>query len=82
MTNPSGTRTPTGADSQFAAHEDRGAMLEKGPSEVSCPQGLSQPDFDNIRLVIDKAVKLHHPGERHMSGEAVSTCHVFGLVFH
>ena len=32
----------------------------------SRPRGLSQHDFDNIRLVIGKVVRTYRPGERHV----------------
>ena len=43
-----------------------GDMLERGVSEVRCPRGFSQQDFDNIRTVIEKVVRMYHPVERHV----------------
>ena len=43
-----------------------GDMLERGLSEVRCPKGFSQQDFDNIRTVIEKVVRMYHPVERYV----------------
>lgn len=43
-----------------------GDMLERGISEVHCPRGFSQQDFDNIRTVIEKVVRMYHPVERYV----------------
>ena len=41
-------------------------MLQKGPDKVPCPRGVSRHDFDSIRLVVDKGIRMYHPRERHV----------------
>lgn len=41
-------------------------MLERGPGEVPCPQGLSRHDFDSIRLIIDKVTRMYGPLHRNV----------------
>ncbi len=43
-----------------------GEMLKRGPGEVLRPQGLSQSDFDNLQMIVDKVIRMYHPGERHV----------------
>ena len=51
-------------------------MLETGPDEVSCPARLPQDDFERIRGIIRRVVKMYpaelnvpwQPGPRSMKG--------------
>ena len=41
-------------------------MLDTGPDEVSCPSRLPQYDFECIRDVIRRVIRMYHPMERNV----------------
>ena len=41
-------------------------MLETGPDEVSCPARLPQCDFECIRDIIRRVIRMYHPVERNV----------------
>ena len=41
-------------------------MLKMGPDEVSRPSGLSLHDFECLRSIIQKVIRMYHPLERHV----------------
>ncbi len=41
-------------------------MLETGPNEVSRPSRLPQYDFECIRDIIRKVIRMYHPAERNV----------------
>lgn len=58
-------------------------MLEKGPGEVPCPQGMALGDFEQLRSVLDLVVRMYHPHERHVPwGGAPSSSDGIPLIVH
>ena len=41
-------------------------MLEGEPDEVSCPSRLPQYDFERIRDIIRRVIRMYHPVERNV----------------